>query len=159
MSRREGPESSRASRAALSVSRGRRSVPPVGDAEDLISAALAGDRVALGAFIRETQADVWRYCAYLARGLEPDDLVQETFLRAPGAAGVSGPRPGLRPAARIARRVCADAIRSAQRRRRIDALLTRAPAHHPDVAGHVTLTAIVSGAAAAISATPSCSRR
>jgi RNA polymerase sigma-70 factor, ECF subfamily len=117
----------------------------VGDAEDLIAAALAGDRVALGAFIRETQADVWRYCAYLGRGLETDDLVQETYLRALRALPkYQGRAPARVWLLGIARRVCADAIRSAQRRRRIDMLLTRVPAHHPDIAGHVTLIAIVS---------------
>ncbi|MCQ6473436.1 hypothetical protein NPN13_24440, partial [Vibrio parahaemolyticus] len=48
----------------------------------LALAAGRGDRVALGEFIRLTQADVWRFLAHLADADAADDLTQETYLRA-----------------------------------------------------------------------------
>ncbi|MEO9224691.1 MAG: sigma factor, partial [Acidimicrobiales bacterium] len=45
-------------------------------------AARAGDRLALGEFIRLGQGEVWRLCAHLAGREGADDLTQETFLRA-----------------------------------------------------------------------------
>ena len=98
---------------------------PVSDDEQLLRAAIAGDPDALTWFVRETQAQVWRYCAYLGRGEDPADLVQETYARAlralPRFEGRSAVRVWLLG---IARRVCADAIRSARRRR---ALVARFP--------------------------------
>lgn len=62
-------------------------------------AARAGDRSALGEFIRLTQADVWRFAAHLAGVDAADDLTQETFLRAmdalPGYRGESAARSWL----------------------------------------------------------------
>jgi RNA polymerase sigma-70 factor (ECF subfamily) len=92
------------------------------DEEQLLRAAIAGDRVALTTFVRETQTHVWRYCAYVGAGLDVADLVQDTYLRAlrslPRFEGRSSGRTWLLS---IARRVCADAIRSARRRRALDA--------------------------------------
>jgi RNA polymerase sigma-70 factor (ECF subfamily) len=92
------------------------------DDEQIVRAAAAGDRVALAAFVRETQDHVWRYCAYLGRGDDVADLVQETYVRAlralPRFEGRTSGRVWLLS---IARRVCADAVRSAQRRRALDA--------------------------------------
>ncbi len=93
----------------------------VDDDEQIVRAAVAGDRAALAAFVRDTQDHVWRYCAYLGRGEDVGDLVQETYARAiralPRFEGRTSGRVWLLA---IARRVCADAVRSAQRRRALD---------------------------------------
>ena len=90
------------------------------DDEQLLRAAIAGDQVALTWFVRETQEHVWRYCTYLGHGDDVADLVQETYARAlralPRFEGRSAVRVWLLA---IARRVCADAIRSARRQRSI----------------------------------------
>jgi RNA polymerase sigma-70 factor, ECF subfamily len=92
------------------------------DDEQIVRAAAAGDRAALTAFVRETQDHVWRYCAYLGRGDDVADLVQETYVRAlralPRFEGRTSGRVWLLA---IARRVCADAVRGAQRRRALEA--------------------------------------
>ena len=81
----------------------------------------AGDRHALGAFVRLSQAEVWRLCAHLVDRQAADDLTQETYLR----AMASLPRFRADSSARtwlltIARRTCADAIRSRTRRRALN---------------------------------------
>jgi RNA polymerase sigma-70 factor, ECF subfamily len=78
----------------------------------LALAAGRGDGRALDRFIKATQADVWRFVAYLCEAEVADDLTQETFLRAIGAL----PRFSGRSSARtwllaIGRRVVADHIR------------------------------------------------
>jgi RNA polymerase sigma-70 factor (ECF subfamily) len=94
----------------------------VDDDEQIVRAAAAGDRAALATFVRDTQGHVWRYCSYLGRGDDVGDLVQETYARAiralPRFEGRTSGRVWLLA---IARRVCADAVRSAQRRRAIEA--------------------------------------
>ena len=85
----------------------------------LALAAGGGDRRALEGFIKATQADVWRFVAYLCEEDVADDLTQETFLRAVGAL----PRFSARSSARtwllaIGRRVVADHIRYQQSRPR-----------------------------------------
>jgi RNA polymerase sigma-70 factor, ECF subfamily len=85
----------------------------------LALAAGSGDRRALEGFIKATQADVWRFVAYLCEEDVADDLTQETFLRAVGAL----PRFSARSSARtwllaIGRRVVADHIRYQQSRPR-----------------------------------------
>jgi RNA polymerase sigma-70 factor (ECF subfamily) len=86
---------------------------------ELALAAGRGDRVALEAFIRATERDVWRTVAFLADPGSADDLTQETFLRALGAlprfAGRSSARTWLLS---IARRVVVDQIRRNQARPR-----------------------------------------
>ncbi len=94
-----------------------------------------GDPVAAAAFIRSTQAEVWRFVAALVEPAMADDLTQETYLRAfralPSFEGRSSARTWLFG---IARRACADHIRSAVRRRR---LLARADRLEPPaVSGH-----------------------
>jgi len=115
----------------------------VTDADELLPAAMAGDRVALAAFVRETQADVWRYCAHVGGGDETADLVQETYARALRALhryrGQSSARTWLLA---IARRVCADSIRVARRRRLIEALFTRDDVDN-DPNEHVALAELV----------------
>lgn len=83
------------------------------------TAAGAGDRDALAAFVRATQRDVHRFVAHLSSPREADDLAQETYLRAlralPGFAGRSSARTWLLS---IARHTAADAVRTAMRRPR-----------------------------------------
>jgi RNA polymerase sigma-70 factor (ECF subfamily) len=97
-----------------------------------------GDAAAQAAFVRATQAEVWRFSAALVDPGAADDLTQETYLRAfqalPGFEGRSTVRTWLLG---IARRTCADHLRAVVRRRRLDAKLaaqawTDAP--HPDPA-------------------------
>nr|WP_245712996.1 sigma-70 family RNA polymerase sigma factor [Micromonospora nigra] len=122
------------------------SVPgPANPGEDPATAwALAardGDPAAQAAFVRATQADVWRFTAALVDPDSADDLTQETYLRAlralPSFAGRSSARTWLLG---IARRACADHLRTVVRRRRLDDRLT-AHAHtdvpHPDPAGQL----------------------
>lgn len=74
--------------------------------------ARAGDRPALGEFIRLTQSDVWRFVAHLAGQDAADDLTQETYLRAmdalPSYRGESSARAWLLA---IARRTAVDHFR------------------------------------------------
>jgi RNA polymerase sigma-70 factor, ECF subfamily len=44
--------------------------------------ARRGDTVSAAAFVRATQADVWRLCAHLSARDGADDLTQETYARA-----------------------------------------------------------------------------
>src|SRR5215211_7471667 len=85
----------------------------------LLQAAQAGDRLALAGFIRRSQPEVWRLCAYLVDRPAADDLTQEVYLRAwtalPGWRGEAGARTWLLA---IARRACAQAIRGRPRQRR-----------------------------------------
>jgi RNA polymerase sigma-70 factor, ECF subfamily len=87
--------------------------------------ARAGEPGAQSAFVRATQADVWRFTAALVDPGAADDLTQETFLRAfqalPRFEGRSGVRTWLLG---IARRTCADHLRTVVRGRRLRARLT-----------------------------------
>jgi len=89
------------------------------------------------AFVRATQGDVWRFVASLVDPGSADDLTQETYLRAfrglDDFAGRSSARTWLLA---IARHVCADHIRTVQRRRRLEGRLP-APEPVPDPAGLV----------------------
>jgi RNA polymerase sigma-70 factor (ECF subfamily) len=101
-------------------------------------AARDGDQVAAGTFVRATQAEVWRFVAALVDREAADDLTQDTYLRAfralPDFAGRSTARTWLLG---IARRACADHIRSLTRLRRLDDRLVAQPhpTHVPDQAG------------------------
>ncbi len=93
--------------------------------DELTLAALRarrGDAAAAATFVRGTQTDVWRLCAHLGSRADADDLTQETFARAFRSlhrfAGRSSVRTWLLS---IARRVCADAVRSAVRARAVPA--------------------------------------
>ncbi|MBO4209229.1 sigma-70 family RNA polymerase sigma factor [Micromonospora echinofusca] len=104
-------------------------------------AARDGDPVAQAAFVRGTQAEVWRFAAALVDPDSADDLTQETYLRAFRALGSFEGRSSARTwLLGITRRVCADHLRTVVRRRRLDARLA-AQAHtdhpHPDPAGHL----------------------
>jgi RNA polymerase sigma-70 factor (ECF subfamily) len=101
-------------------------------------AARGGDQAAAGAFVRATQPEVWRFVAGLAGREAADDLTQDTYLRAfralPDFEGRSTARTWLLG---IARRACADHIRSLTRLRRLDGRLAAQPrpAHIPDHTG------------------------
>jgi len=80
--------------------------------------AAAGDPLAAAALVRATQPDVWRLCAALGDPSSADDLTQETYLRAFGSLHRFEGRSSVRTwLLSIARRVCADAVRSRRRRR------------------------------------------
>jgi len=92
-------------------------------------AARDGEPAAAAAFIRATQAEVWRFVASLVDAGTADDLTQETYLRAFRALPAFEARSSVRTwLFGIARRVCADHIRSAVRGRR---LIARAAALEP----------------------------
>jgi RNA polymerase sigma-70 factor (ECF subfamily) len=86
--------------------------------ERLAADAATRDPVAASALVRATQSEVWRLCAALGDVQSADDLTQETFLRAFGALHGFEGRSSVRTwLLAIARRVCADALRSRARRR------------------------------------------
>jgi RNA polymerase sigma-70 factor, ECF subfamily len=104
-------------------------VRPTDTADEATRAALlarAGDPVAQAAFVRATQAEVWRFVAALVDPGAADDLTQDTYLRAfkalPDFEGRSTARTWLLG---IARRTCADHLRAVQRRRRLEARIAR----------------------------------
>jgi len=85
-----------------------------------------GDPLAEAAFVRATQAEVWRLCAALVDAGAADDLTQEAYLRAFRALPAFEARSGARTwLFGIARRTCADHLRSVVRRRRLDEVLRR----------------------------------
>ena len=90
------------------------------DLTRLAAAAAGGDRVALTAFVRRAQGEVWRLCAYLVGRDEADDVTQEVFLRVikalPAFRGDSSARTWVLA---IARHTCADAVRRTGRQRRL----------------------------------------
>jgi RNA polymerase sigma-70 factor (ECF subfamily) len=115
---------------------------PTDDLTALLVAARDGDRGALAAFVRRTQADVRRLCAHLTDPGDADDVAQDVYLRvwralpsfraeAPGRAWLFG----------IARRACADAVRRRRRRRRVEAAAVVPPG--PDPAGAVSTAHLV----------------
>src|SRR5260370_11322875 len=83
-----------------------------------------GDRLALGAAIRMSQAEVWRVAAHLVGQNEADDVTQDVFVRAwralPSFRAESSGRTWLLA---IARRACADAVRNQSRWRKLTARL------------------------------------
>jgi RNA polymerase sigma-70 factor (ECF subfamily) len=90
----------------------------VEDVTALALAAAAGDRVALAAFVRQTQPEVWSLCARLGDRREADDLTQEVYLRAlPALARFRGEASARTWLLQIARHVCADHVRRSTRRR------------------------------------------
>lgn len=120
---------------------GRAEPTPIDPATEWALAARTGDPVAQAAFVRSTQAEVWRFVAALVDPGSADDLTQETYLRAfralPAFEGRSTVRTWLLG---IARRTCADHLRTVVRQRRLGVrlaaqVLTSGP--HPDPAGQV----------------------
>src|SRR3712207_2294293 len=89
----------------------------VDDLERLAVAAVDGDPLSAATLVRATQSDVWRLCAALGDRQAADDLTQETYLRAFASLHRFAGRSSLRTwLLAIARRVCADAVRSRRRR-------------------------------------------
>jgi RNA polymerase sigma-70 factor, ECF subfamily len=90
--------------------------PAAGGYDEVTAAALrarGGDQAAAAEFVRATQSQVWRLCAHLGSPREADDLTQETYARAFGSLHRFAARSNARTwLLSIARRVCADAIRS-----------------------------------------------
>jgi RNA polymerase sigma-70 factor (ECF subfamily) len=116
------------------------------DYDEITTVALRarrGDAAAATAFVRATQADVWRLCAHLGSAAQADDLTQDTYARAFASLhrflGRSSARTWLLS---IARRVCADAVRSAQQLRKLPAPEARSV---EDPAGSVAMRALVAG--------------
>lgn len=94
----------------------------------LARAAGRGDRAALARFVRETQADVWRLCAYLVDPAAADDLAQDTYLRAiPALPKFRGDAPVRAWLLAIARRACAAEIGARSRDRQLAARLAAVP--------------------------------
>lgn len=89
--------------------------------DDLTRLALeagGGDRVALTAFVRRTQPEVWRLCARLGDRAHADDLTQEVYLRAlPALSAFRGESSARTWLLQIARYVCADHVRRSTRAR------------------------------------------
>jgi RNA polymerase sigma-70 factor, ECF subfamily len=112
----------------------------------LLDAAQGGDRLALAAFIRRSQTEVWRLCAYLVDRQAADDLTQEVYLRAwtalPGWRGEASARTWLLA---IARRTCVQAIR--RRLRHAITPIEMAGGHQvlPDPAEAVLLIQLLTG--------------
>lgn len=94
----------------------------------LLVAARDGDRLALGAFVRASQAEVWRLARHLTGPDEAEDVTQETYVRAwralPAYRGEAAARTWLLA---IARRACADAVRRRSRARRLRERLVAQP--------------------------------
>ncbi|MFL6072783.1 MAG: sigma-70 family RNA polymerase sigma factor [Mycobacteriales bacterium] len=81
--------------------------------------AAQGDPSAATAFVRATQADVWRLCAGLVDPGAADDLTQETYLRAfRGLAGFEARASARTWLLGVARRACMDHLRMVVRQRR-----------------------------------------
>lgn len=115
------------------------------DQTRLLLAARDGDEVCFAAWVRQTQAEVWRLCAHLVDRRAADDVTQEVYVRAwralPAFRGDASGRTWLLS---IARRTCADAIRSTVRRRRLDALMGRSTVGRPpDEAEELTLADLI----------------
>lgn len=115
------------------------------DQTRLLLAARDGDEVCFAAWVRQTQAEVWRLCAHLVDRQAADDVTQEVYVRAwralPAFRGDASGRTWLLS---IARRTCADAIRSTVRRRRLGALIGRSTVGPPpDEAEELTLADLI----------------
>ena len=87
----------------------------------LLLAAREGNDAALTELVRRTQPAVWNLCAALGSTDDVADLAQETYERMLRAMHSYEGRAPVRPwLLRIARNVCADAVRRAVRRRRTE---------------------------------------
>jgi RNA polymerase sigma-70 factor (ECF subfamily) len=114
-------------------------------------AAGRGDADAITAFVRATQADVWRYVAYLADRECADDLTQETYLRAlRGVRTFRGDVPARVWLLSIARRAVVDHFRKQGRSPAVAASLDhdhdvadRIGHPTPDPAAEITLQSLV----------------
>ncbi len=95
-------------------------VPTKDPLRPLFDAAREGDDRAVAELVRATQPSIWRLCESLGSPTEPADLVQETYERALRSMHTyRGEAPVRAWLLAIARHVCADAVRRAQRQRRL----------------------------------------
>jgi RNA polymerase sigma-70 factor, ECF subfamily len=119
------------------------------DVTALALSAGGGDHTALAELVRRTQADIWRFCAHLGGVADADDLTQEVYARALRALrAFRGDAPARLWLLAIARRTCADLVRSEVRRRRLTDHLVgdarRRGSHRTDdVAGAHSLAALI----------------
>jgi RNA polymerase sigma-70 factor (ECF subfamily) len=94
--------------------------PSVDELTRLLLDARDGDRIALAAFVRGTQPDVWRLAAHLVGPGDADDVTQDVYVRMwralPRFRGDASARTWLLV---IARRACVDALRRRGRQRRL----------------------------------------
>ncbi len=98
----------------------------------LARAAGRGDRDALARFVRQTQGDVWRFCAHLVDAAAADDLTQETYLRViPALSRFRGDAPVRSWLLTIARRACAAEIDARTKGRELSARLAAESATGP----------------------------
>jgi RNA polymerase sigma-70 factor (ECF subfamily) len=111
----------------------------------LALSARSGDESARLAFVRATQDEVWRLCAYLGDRDAADDLTQETYLRVFRALRrFRGEAPVRSWLFSIVRRVVADDIAARQRRRATTSEQAGQQAtQHPDPASELALVALV----------------
>ena len=87
---------------------------------DVALRAGRGDEAALSALVLATSKTVWRACAALVDVASADDLTQETYLRAVRSlASYRGDSAPSRWLLTIARRVCAEEIKSRQSQRTV----------------------------------------
>lgn len=86
--------------------------------------------MAITAFVRRTQPEVWRVCARLGDRADADELTQEVYLRAlPALRQFRGEASARTWLLQIARHVCADHVRRRTRRRAlVERLTQRTPA-------------------------------
>ena len=118
------------------------------DLTRLAVAARDGDRLALGAFVRQSQGEVWRLVAHLTDPSEADDVTQDVYVRAwralPAYRADASARTWLLT---IARRACADSLRARGRRRRLAARVEGAASTEdptsPDGSGVQALNALI----------------
>jgi RNA polymerase sigma-70 factor (ECF subfamily) len=106
-----------------------------------VAARTVRDDRAVEAFVRATQADVWRLCAHLGDREHADDLAQEVYARALRALpSFRGDAPVRSWLFSIVRRVVADDIAARQRRRK-----EPVPGVHavPDHQGEVVLASLL----------------
>src|ERR1700684_3010083 len=100
----------------------------VDELTSLARAAGRGDRDALARLVRQTQGDVWRFCAHLVDPGAADDLAKETYLRAiPALRRFRGDAQVRTWLLSIARRVCAAEFGARTRERALAAPLVDAP--------------------------------
>jgi RNA polymerase sigma-70 factor (ECF subfamily) len=116
----------------------------VDELTSLARAAGRGDRAALAVFIRQTQGDVWRFCAHLVDPAVADDLAQETYLRAIRALSrFRGDAPVRSWLLTIARRACAAEIDTRSKSRELSARLAAesvtGPSSVPEPGGQATI--------------------
>jgi RNA polymerase sigma-70 factor (ECF subfamily) len=116
--------------------------------DDLTQLALAGrdgDPIALRAFVRTAQPDVWRLARHLVGENDADDVAQDALLRAVrGLHGFAARSSARTWVLSITRRAAADHLRGVRRRRVRDERLRPSPPA-PDHAGVLALDALVDG--------------